>query len=422
LAWPTFLPDGRRFVFLGRSSERAKSALFLASLDAPGRTHLVDVLSSVEYANGHLFYHRDGTLYAHPFDANAGRLTGAALPVVKDIRYNAENGRGAFSVSSTVLAYVTGTNIIGSPNRSILRFDQFGNQVGSVGAIGAFDRAALSPDGRRLVVEEQSQDAHQVGTLRLMDVDRGLPTRFTVGAVDEFHPVWTPNGSAIVFGSTRPNASGIYRRAAGGGATTDELLFASAEPAMPTGFSPDGKTLLFQRGAPSRSRIEALMVPDPQAAAPAQGAKTIVVFPGSTTPDSDAVFSPDSKWIAYTSGDDVNSSQIYVQPYPADGRRIRISETAGRAPRWTLDGKQIIYRTSQDDITSVPLTMVDGAPQPGAPKKLFNQRRQGRFLFDFSVDRRGEHFVLIVPPPATTTEEQSPIKVILNWAARVAKR
>ncbi len=127
IAWPSFLPDGRRYLFLARSTDASKTAIFLGSLDAPGRTLLVNAQSNVDYAAGHLFYQRDGTLMAHPFDADAGRLTGDAFPVVENIRFNTANGRAAFSVSrSGVLAYVSGTDIADTSGRQIMLFDRSG--------------------------------------------------------------------------------------------------------------------------------------------------------------------------------------------------------------------------------------------------------------------------------------------------------
>jgi Tol biopolymer transport system component len=425
LTWPTFLPDGRRFVFLARSSDRAKSALFLASVDKPGRTHLVDALSNVEYAAGYLFYMRDGTLYAHPFDERAGRITGEAFQVVESIRYNPANGRGAFSVSATgVLAYVSGESTLDT-TREILRFDRFGKRLGSIGAAGTFSHARLSPDGRRIVaVEENRQEQNRI--LWLMDVDRGAPIRFTVGTVDEGDPVWAPDGAAVVFASVRPDARGIFRRAAGGGATTDELIFASPdEPVVPTGFSPQGDVLLFNRGSGSRRRIWALPV-RPLGAARDSSPKPIEVFPGSTTVDTTAVFSPDGKWIAYMSYNpsSVETAQVFLQPYPPDGRRILVSPTTGFNPQWTADQKQIVYRTVDDALMAVTIPLENGTPKPGAPQTLFTQPRAARFNWSFTMNGASDQFVLVVPPPKAQQEPQPavPITVIVNWAQSLKRK
>src|SRR5207248_3106556 len=98
--WPIFLPDGRRFIYSAQSSDASKSALYVASLDAPARTHFIDGLSFVAYAQGYLFFQRNGTLMAQPFDEKAGRLTGDAAPVIESVQTNLGNGRVAFSVSA----------------------------------------------------------------------------------------------------------------------------------------------------------------------------------------------------------------------------------------------------------------------------------------------------------------------------------
>ena len=416
LDWPMFLPDGRRYLFLARSLDPSKHAIFLASLDAPGRTHLVNALSNVDYATGHLFYQRDGTLMAHPFDAAAGRLTGEAIPVAENVRYNAGNGRGAFSVSpSGVLAYVEGDDTSDASGRKLMLFDRAGKPLRQVGAPGPYSGAVLSPDGQQIVVTQDSGPQSRSRTLWLVDVARGVPTRFTVGDVEEFSPVWAPDGSSIAFASSRDNALGVYRRHAGGGATSDELLFSSPEQVMPTGFSPDGQLLLMTRGVGGAQRIWVLPLSGDR--------KPVQVFQGATTAQGHAVFSPDGKWIAYTSGGSATESEVYIQSFPADERRVRISTSSGRHPRWTADGRHIVYRTSTDALTAVELTPEGGTLRPSTPATLFTQPRQARFNWSFSTDPRAERFLLVVPAEQGVAEPApAVITVIVNWAANISRK
>jgi serine/threonine protein kinase/Tol biopolymer transport system component len=416
LAWPHFLPDGRRFLFLARSADRTKAAIFLASLDAPGRTHVVDAFSSVEYADGFLFYQREGTLMAQPFDESSGRITGEAIPTIEHLRYNTGNGRAAFSVSpSGVLAYCLGGDTGLNTARTITWFDRAGAALGQVGSPGPYGNALLSPDGRQLVVVDEGRQETPARTLWLVDVERGVPTRFTVGANEELNPVWTADGSSIVFRAIRRDGrTGIYQRGAGGGATSDDLLLAD-ESAVPTGFSPDGQILLFARGSFPNQQVWSVA---------ASGGDPVAVFPGSTTNDSLARFSPDGKWIAYTSVESARfaDGQIYIQPFPADGRRIRISTTNGYDARWTADQRQIVYRTNDGGIEAVDLTPDGGTLRPSTPKRLFAARRIGALNWSFDMTPRADRFLVVVPPDRSSDEADVPITVIVNWTSTLPKQ
>ena len=344
LMWPHFLPDGRRFLFLSRGSDRTKSAIFLASLDAPGRTHVVDAFSNVEYADGFLFYQRDGTLMAHPFDEASGRVTGEAIPTIERLRYNIGNGRAAFSVSpSGVLAYCVGGDIGQATVRTITWIDCASRQLGQIGGPGPYSSADLSPDGRQLVVVDEGRLEASARTLWLVDAERAVSTRFTVGTDEESNPTWSPDGSSIVFRAVRRDGrTGIYRRGAGGGVTSDQLILAD-ELALPTGFSPAGKILLVTRGSFPKQQIWSLALPsgDPVAA-----------FPGSATNDNGAEFSPDGKWIAYTSIEAAHFDQGRVST------SSRFRPTAGafasrRQPATTHIGPRINARLSIAPLTAL---------------------------------------------------------------------
>ena len=202
--WPVFLPDGRRYLVVARNADQAKSAVYLASLDSNERTFLLNAHSSIDYGGGYLFYQNEGTLVAHPFDADTGKLTGDAMPILEDVRYNAANGRSAFAISASGnIAFVSGANVAGADGRRIMLFDRSGKSGRQIGASGRYGTATLSPDGRMIVVGEDSAASANIRALSLMDIDRGVLTRFTAGSDDERNPVWAPDRQSVVFQSRR---------------------------------------------------------------------------------------------------------------------------------------------------------------------------------------------------------------------------
>jgi Tol biopolymer transport system component len=330
--------------------------------------------------------------------------------------YNAGNGRGAFSVSeSGVLVFAPGTDTTTLNDRRVMMFDRSGKSAKQIGAPRAYVGATLSPDGRQAVVAEDTTSEPAVRVLSLMDVERGVLTRFTTGRDDERNPVWSRDGSSVVFQSRRGDTYGVYRRSAGGGATKDELLFSSAEPVVPTGFSSDDKLLLVTRGSAASQRIWVLPMTGDR--------KAVEAFPGATMAQNSAVFSPDDKWIAYTEARSPVDAEIYIQPYPADDRRIRISPSSGRYSQWMPSGRHIVYRSSDDALRSVEIKPDGRTFRVSDPVTLFTESRTSRTNWYFSADARVEKFLLVVPPDQITTQTAPPpLTVIVNFTQGLDKK
>jgi serine/threonine protein kinase/Tol biopolymer transport system component len=413
--WPTFLPDGRRYLISVRNSDPSKEGLYLASVGSTEKTFLLNVYSNVDYSGGYLFYQRQGTLMAHAFDADAGRLIGVPETVIENIRHNEGNGRGAFSVSeSGVLAFVSGTDTSDSSDRRVMLFDRTGRSSRQIGAPRSYTGAVLSPDGRRAIVSEETS-AQSIRMLSLMDMDRGVLTRFTPGSDDERGPVWSPDGSSVVFGSRRAETYGVYRRGAGGGATKDEPLFSSTEPVVPTGFSSDGSLLLITRGSNASQRVWVLPVNGDR--------KPVEAFPGSTMTAGSAVFSHDGKWIAYSEHPAALDSDVYIRPYPADDRRVKVSPASGRSPNWLPGDKGIVYRASDDTLYSVEIRPDGRTLRALDPVVLFKQARGIPNNWYYSTDKNVEKFLMITRPDRTAPEAEAatPVTVMVNFVQTLRK-
>jgi eukaryotic-like serine/threonine-protein kinase len=405
---PFFLPDGRRFLFLARSRDNAKAAIYLAALDSDSRTRLVDVNSQPDYSSGYLLYQRSGTVMAQPFDERQGRLTGDAAPVVQGVDTDPFNGNAALSVSANgVLIYRTESGTGGSGR--LTWFDRGGKALGTVGEKGFFRYPRVSPDAKHVVAtfskDEISNDLWQI------DVNRNIATRFTFRQDDDFWPtVWSPDGERVVFSSSqsRKGVFDLYEREAAG-ARAEHLLWQSGETKSGSGFSPDGRLLLVDRWVrPGTSDIWAL---------PMTGERK--PFPLIQTPFSEhsGVFSPSGRFIAYVSNDS-GANQVYVQPFPPTGARVQLSVENGWSPVWTADGRTILYSTSDQHFMAVDVTTAGSTVHAGSPRTLFMQRSIGGGLNRFTVDPSGQRFLLVV---ADQKPSAPPITVVLNWPSLLAR-
>jgi Tol biopolymer transport system component len=403
--WPLFLPDGRRFLYLAQYSDRQKTAIFLGSLDSASRTRVVAADSSFELSAGHLLFQRNGSLYAQPFDVDAGRVTGDARPMVEGLVYNSTNGRTAVSASTgpDALVYRLGRAVIGRQN-TLTWLDMTGKPLGNLGGPdGATRQQSLSPDGTR-VAQARGRPGGDVD-IYVLDSQRDLPTRLTSDGADDTHPIWSPDGADIYFSSMRKGKPGIYRRSAGG-AGNDELVFESPAAKIPVSISPDGKLLLLSMRENQRSQIWGLpLVPDGKPYPIRQTAFN----------ELNPVLSPDGQWLAYVA-DDVGTRQVYVEPFPATGVRERISTTpVDSMPLWSEDGRSIFYLTGEGTVAAVDVNVTGAAIRAGAERVLFeatNVENHSRALA-FDPDRR--RFLAIT---STSREaESTPLRVLLNWTA-----
>jgi Tol biopolymer transport system component len=411
---PVLLPDGNHFLFLRYGSPEAdQNGIFLRSLDAltepPIRilpdSSRVEFVPSPENGRGYLLFVRTsaagpGTLMAQPFDTGSLQPRGEAIPVAEQV------SESAFTASqSGVLVYHTGQAFIpggGGPAFAgqLTWFDREGNVVGFAGKRETFYGVFLiSPDGTRVA----SAQAH-LGPLDIyiLDLDRDISTRITTDPTPELTPVWSPDGREIVYGrGARP---GIYRRPASRGGA-DRLLFRPPRPGYPSSWSPDGRFLLvsmFGTGSNYTGDLWILPMTGDQRAVPLV-ASEFVEGPGR--------FSPDGRWIVYTSNES-GKTEVYVRPFDPDtmsseGGQVLVSREGGNVPRWTRDGRELVYLAEDGTMMSVDVS-TESVFRAGIPKPLFKTVPGG--FFDVTKD--GQRFLIPIPESLTTS-----YTVVLNWTA-----
>ena len=414
-AHPHFLPDGRHFLYLAVSNQAEHSAIYLSSLDSPKeRKRLVGASLSAVYAPpqkegpGHLLYLREGTLMAQPFDARRLELAGDAFPVAEQV--SSLRSLAFFSASTNgALAYRTG----GGASYHLGWFDRAGKHLGIAGPAGDYQDLALSPDDSRVVASRLDPQSGN-RDLWLIELDRNSASRFTFHVAMDQWPVWSPDGARIAFSSPREGPEGLYQKVASG-AGSDELLLKPGARALANDWSRDGRHIVFSSIGPKTGsdlwvlRLEA----DRAQRAPP------VPYLQTEFEESQGQFSPDGKFIAYTSNES-GRYEVYVQPFPASGAKWMVSAGGASQPRWRRDSKEIFYLGFDFRLMAAE---VKTTPQFAAsvPKPLFQTRalRGGSAIYyRYAPSADGKRFLVI-----SLLEEaaSAPITLMLNWAAGVKR-
>jgi len=201
--WPFFLSDGRRFLYLARSDDRERMGIYQGSLDSSEVRLVVSADSNVAVAGGHLLSLNKTSLVSHDFDAQRGEVFGERVTVAEAMTLDSPLRSGSpFTATASVLAYRSA-----SPDSHLAWFDRTGQEIGGFRTAGDFHHPWLSPDEKRVAVErtDPSTGRH---TIWIVDVDRQILSRLVADVAGSHEPVWSPDGSRVVFNSNRAGGFG----------------------------------------------------------------------------------------------------------------------------------------------------------------------------------------------------------------------
>ena len=413
---PSFLPDGRHFVYL-RISPSAPEAggTYVGTLDAkPAEQSITRLLPyavgmiwapAADSGPGHLLFLREGTLMAQPFDPKRLALAGNAVPVAERVGSFRDSGFFSASTNDRLIYRTAGDDF------QLAWFDRRGTMSGLVSDSG-FGGAALSPDGLRAVASRTNpQDASRTD-LWLIDLSsRGAATRLTFGAGLAESPVWSPDGKRIAF--TFDKRFLHQRLASGEGDETTVLQSIAVGGVTANGWSPDKQFLLY-------TSVETMATKGDLWVLPSDGRKP-VPFVRTAFNEEQGRFSPDGRWVAYVSNES-GANEVYVRAFTADfsggsastGGSVLVSHGGGIAPRWRGDGREMFYlghdgKMMAADVSAGPEFRV------GTPAPLF-QIPSGAIVGDVSAD--GRRFLLVTPAGRSAGP---PFTVVLDWTAGLKK-
>jgi Tol biopolymer transport system component len=405
LRWPSFVPGTSAFIYSSRRAPDQPRAIMAGRLDATGRDHmLLESDANAQVAADRLLFVRNGRLFAQPFDTRALRLTGTPQPVAGRIGSNLYNREDYANFSAaghgvSLLAYLGSRQV----DRQLVLVDRAGRSTPLTGP-GEFRDIAMSPAGDVLAYEQLDEVAgtRDVWTL---DLARRQKTRITADPDDDLAPVWSPDGRWLYFASNRGGRSAIYRHAADGSGG-DEIVMPDSARAVPFHISVHN-VLSFTRQDQRRDN-DVWLVPltSPTKAADQKP------FRASTWRENEPRFSPDGRWLAYSTTD-TGDRHVYIERLDTPGPRVQVSVRNGREPFWRADGKELYYHGPDRWLMAVSLDLSGPAPKVGAPRQLVQLQFRGWDVrYHVAPLPDGSGFVMNVPVVGSTPP---PLTFVLNW-------
>ena len=406
-AQPSFLPDGRHFLYAAVGSLQGgattPTGIYVGRLGEPSFAKLlVQNASQPAYAGGHLLFVRSGTLLAQPFDPARLALAGTPMPVMERVLTSASGGIGAaYSVSNDVLVCQTTAAV----TSELAWLDRRGTALGRLGERADWLDVALSPDGTR-AASSRLDPALGTRDIWTFDVRRGLGERFTSHPADDFAPVWGPDSRHLVFSSFRDGRVDLHQKSQATEAEQQVPDEGLALGMFAADWSPDGESILFIAGGRTIGRSDIMVLPARGGAARAFLATSLV--------ETQARFSGDGRWIAYT----MNVSgrlEVYVKPYGRGGEPHQVSANGGSWPQWRRDSSEVVF-VAPDETFMAAAVRIDGDELTvGEIRPLFKSRLRTRLRLDaypYDMTPDGQRFLVNI---LIEENRSTAATVIVNW-------
>jgi serine/threonine-protein kinase len=394
--WPQALPGGEYVVFtLNAKKNRGIAALSLKTrawqLVLPGVSGGGAVGEGVDSIVRLFVSDRSAGVKAALLNAGHPSLTVADTTVLENVSYwsGSASRRTALAVSRSGSAvYVPGD----PGKRSLVWVDRAGRAETAIATPAPFLQSVLSPDGTKVVAAIDAD-------LWVYELATGTRRRLTFygeTGSSVASPMWSADGSRIIYSANESGDEDIYSQPADGSRPA-ELLLKRPFNQYPTSMTRDG-TLLFGEGYPDHGEDPFTLSADGKVTA-------VRVTPNFS--EVNAQFSPDGRRLAYQS-DESGRNEIYVEDYPGGGHRAVVSSEGGTTPMWSRDGKELFYVTG--DAVMVTAVGSGGSMEPG--RKLFDRSPYNFFWHSYDPAPDGKRLLMIRRDPGSVPRQ---LNVILNW-------
>jgi Tol biopolymer transport system component len=414
---PQMLPDGDSVLFSLTTAAGATrwdaAQIVVQSLSTGKRTTVLQGGSDARYVpTGHLVYASSDALFAIAFDVGRLEVSGRPVPVVKGVLRASNPALTSAAANYGISDRGTLTYVAAGRGFGFLRALTWVDRQGREEPLGAplqrYLYPRLSPDGARVALDIAGENRD----IWIWDRRRRTMTPLTFHPEIDGMPVWTPDGSRLVWASGRAGPLNVFWQAADGTGTVERLA-ESANNQVPSSFTRD-RQLIFAEIAP------AVGAPDLMTLA-LENNRRVTRLVQTSFAERNGVISPDSRWLAYESNES-GRFEIWVRPFPAvDEGKWQVTTSGGRQPLWVRGGRELVYVAPDATLMGLSVDVVDGSASfaAGAPVKLVeggryfggSESNNGR-TYDVSAD--GERFLRIKLSSDDNTARTS-IVIVENW-------
>jgi Tol biopolymer transport system component len=419
---PWFLPDGKHFLY--RVQGAPKTTIRIGSIDSAETKIVGPANSNAVYSRGNLFFRRDATLMAQPFDDKTLSTTGEAVAIAENVP--ATLSAGLFSVSdSGILVYqaISTPVDVDIADQALAWVDTDGKELERLRNPGEIGDIQFSPDRTKFAYTLWGSTADNKD-IWIYDIARQLPSKFTFDPTAERYPVWSPDGKSIIFSSNKKQSGDIYRKATDL-TGVEQLVWGSNGNKAPTSWSPDGKFVLVNTYSPSgKAGVHIWKLPVMPERPGGSLAQPSPFLDTGSYQEIDGQFSPEGKWVAYSSTES-QRSEIYVTSFPKPGGKLQISLDGGTLPRWSPSGKEIFYVDPNSKLMAAEIIHKNESLEVGRVRQVLGGMYfQRGYKYDVALDGKRLLAHVIQGALQPTREPRilsEPLTLISNWPALLKK-
>jgi dipeptidyl aminopeptidase/acylaminoacyl peptidase len=262
---------------------------------------------------------------------------------------------------------------------------------------------SLSPDQTRVATSVGASSTKR--DIWIYEVARdAAPTRLTFGDMEANSPIWSPDGSQVIYRDVE-RGGGLFAKAAGGMGPAQTVVSMRAA-AAPNGFSPTANLFVYMNF--SGGQGPRLWMHD------FAGSKDVALL-DTTFDNGEGQFSPNGRWLAYTSGE-TGGQEVYVTPFPGMTNKWRVSTGGGSQARWRRDLKELYYIAPDARMMAVPVQTTADGFRAASPRALFQTRivAVSFHLQQYDVRGDGQRFLI----NSRLSRSVEPLTLEANWTAQ----
>ncbi len=429
LRWPQVLPGGKAVLFTQSRNPFSWDDADVAVVSL--KTGQIKIVQHggysgrfvpSPYGTGHLLYVHESSLFAVLFDSGRLETSGTPVPLLADVAGNSMEAGGQFDVAlNGSLVYVNG-KAAASSSYPIAWMDSSGKTAPLLAKPGTYGAPRFSPDGKRLAFTALGSRGPDVW---VYDWERDISTQLTFTGPGNLEMVWTPDGKHIVFGSSAAGVAALWWMRSDGSGEPRTLLERknSGVGLRPQSFAPDGRRLAFDDNVTSTAGVEIWTLPldlsDPEHPKPGKPEP----FLTTAARQVDATFSPDGKWMAYSSNES-GTDDIFVRPFPGPGGKWRVSTGGGKFPTWSRTGRELFYLSLFDGRIMVANYTAQGDSFNAAKPRVWSDRQvlQPNFIRVLDLHPEGQRFAVFPRGEIEEIKGNLHVTFLLNFFDELHRR